>query len=47
VAAQNERVWDYVNKFSEWMPYEHRRAPCAALTLHAPAGLLWCRRLLW
>eukprot|EP00239_Pterosperma_sp_CCMP1384_P002863 CAMPEP_0197847792 /NCGR_PEP_ID=MMETSP1438-20131217/7111_1 /TAXON_ID=1461541 /ORGANISM="Pterosperma sp., Strain CCMP1384" /LENGTH=426 /DNA_ID=CAMNT_0043459815 /DNA_START=199 /DNA_END=1476 /DNA_ORIENTATION=- len=20
----HDRVWDYVNKFSEWMPYEHR-----------------------
>jgi len=20
----NQRVWDYVNRFSEWMPYEHR-----------------------
>jgi len=24
-----ERVWEYVNKFSEWMPYEHRvKAKC-------------------
>eukprot|EP00798_Chlamydomonas_sp_ICE-L_P017079 gene17079-23375_t len=22
--TQHERVWDYVNRFSEWMPYEHR-----------------------
>ena len=20
----HQRVWDYVNRFSEWMPYEHR-----------------------
>eukprot|EP00959_Pyramimonas_sp_CCMP1952_P378356 7925828-Pyramimonas_sp.AAC.1 len=20
----HERVWEYVNRFSEWMPYEHR-----------------------
>lgn len=24
-AGQSKRVWDYVNKWSEWMPYEHRR----------------------
>mmetsp|Transcript_16438 Transcript_16438/g.27647 ORF Transcript_16438/g.27647 Transcript_16438/m.27647 type:complete len:417 (+) Transcript_16438:242-1492(+) len=22
--TQNERVWEYINRFSEWMPYEHR-----------------------
>ncbi|MEW5313402.1 MAG: hypothetical protein WDW38_004973 [Sanguina aurantia] len=22
--TKSQRVWDYVNKFSEWMPYEHR-----------------------
>ena len=29
---QSERVWKYVNKWSEWMPYEHRRVPAK----HAP-----------
>ena len=26
---QSERVWKYVNKWSEWMPYEHRRVAAA------------------
>ena len=29
---QSERVWKYVNKWSEWMPYEHRRVAAK----HAP-----------
>ena len=23
-ATQSKRVWEYVNRWSEWMPYEHR-----------------------
>ena len=31
---QSKRVWEYVNRWSEWMPYEHR---CACLFLPGSA----------